>query len=161
MVSGLVWLIAAVIAHGEGIERGFAALFIGGMAIHPVSTFVCRKLYNRAKEAAGNPLPGAALESTIAMIGGLVVAWLFIPLRSEYVFPVAAIAAGTRYAIFKTLYGDRLFWLLGALMTGVGLLEIYDLAASPMAPAFAVGAIEVVFAAVLLIRVRHPKPMMA
>ena len=71
LVSGLVWLLAAVIAHHQGIEREFAALFIGGMAIHPVSTFVCRKWFDRQKEAASNPLGGAALESMVAMIGGL------------------------------------------------------------------------------------------
>ena len=161
LVSGLVWLIAAVIAHDQGIERGFAALFIGGMAIHPVSTFACRKFFNRAKETPGNPLGGAALESTVAMIGGLVAAWLFIPLHAEHAFPVAAIAAGTRYAIFKTFYGDRLFWLLGGLMTGVGVLVVFDLAALPVAPAFAVGAIEVAVAAVLLMRARQPAPLVA
>lgn len=161
LVSGLVWLVAAVIAHYQGIERGFAALFIGGMAIHPVSTLACRKLFNRAKEASDNPLGGVALESTVAMIGGLVVAWLFIALHAEYVFPVAAIATGTRYAIFKTVYGDRLFWLLGGLMTGIGLLVVFDLAALPVASAFAVGASEVAVAAVMLMRARQPAPLMA
>ena len=161
LVSGLVWLVAAAIAYNQGIERGFAALFIGGMAIHPVSTFACRKLFNREKEAASNPLGGAALESTVAMIGGLVAAWLFIPLRADYVFPVAAIAAGTRYAIFRTLYGDRLFWLLGGLMTGVGLVAFLDFTAVHAAPAVAVGTIEVVVAAVLLMRVRQSEPLMA
>jgi hypothetical protein len=161
LVSGLVWLLAAVIAHNHGIERGFAALFIGGMAIHPVSTFACRKLFNREKEVAGNPFPGTAVESTVAMIGGLVAAWLFIPLRADFVFPIAAIAVGTRYAIFKTLYGDRLFWLLGGLMTGVGLLVVFDLAALPAASPFVVGAIEVVVAAVLLMRVQRSEQLMA
>jgi hypothetical protein len=101
LVSGLVWLAAASAAQSQGIGCGFAVLFIGGMIIHPVSTVLCRTLFGRAKEATGNPLAGAALESTIAMIGGLVAAWLLIPLRAEYVFPVAAIAAGTRYAVFQ------------------------------------------------------------
>jgi hypothetical protein len=160
LVSGLVWLVAAFIAHNQGVERGFAVLFIGGMMIHPVSTFACRKLFNRRKETAGNPLAGAALESTVAMIGGLVAAWLFIPLRAEYVFPIAAIAAGTRYLLFKTLYGDRLFWLLGGVMTGVGLLVIFDLATLPATPAFAVAAIELAVAVALLMRLRS-EPLIA
>ncbi len=152
LVSGLVWLAAASAAQSQGIGRGFAVLFIGGMIIHPVSTVLCRTLFGRAKEATGNPLAGAALESTIAMIGGLVAAWLLIPLRVEYVFPVAAIAAGTRYAVFKTVYGDRLFWLLAGLMSGVGLLVIFVGAPLPLSPAFAVGGIEVMFAGLLLAR---------
>jgi hypothetical protein len=161
LVSGLVWLAAASAAQSQGIGRGFAVLFIGGMIIHPVSTVLCRTLFGRVKEATGNPLAGAALESTIAMIGGLVAAWLLIPLRAEYVFPVAAIAAGTRYAVFKTIYGDRLFWLLAGLMSGVGLLVIFVGAPLPLSPAFAVGGIEVMFAGLLLARNHRSRPLTA
>ncbi len=161
LVSGLVWLAAAMTAQSQGVGRGFAVLFIGGMIIHPVSTILCRTFFGRAKEAAGNPLAGAALESTIAMIGGLIAAWLLIPLRPEYVFAVAAIAAGTRYALFKTIYGDRLFWLLAGLMSGVGLLVIFGGGPVPLSPAYAVGAIEVIVAGLLLVRNLRPRPLTA
>jgi len=159
LVSGMVWLAAAITAQSQGVGRGFTVLFIGGMIIHPVSTFLCRTLFGRAKEAPGNPLAGAALESTIAMIGGLVAAWLLIPLRAEYVFAVAAIAAGTRYALFKTIYGDRLFWLLASLMSGVGLLVIFGEASLPLSPAMAAGGIEVMFASLLLVRNLRSRPL--
>lgn len=42
LVSGLVRLAAASAAQSQGIGRGFAVLFIGGMIIHPVSTVLCR-----------------------------------------------------------------------------------------------------------------------
>lgn len=161
LVSGLVWLAAASTAQSQGIGRGFAVLFLGGMIIHPVSTILCRTLFGRAKEATGNPLAGVALESTIAMIGGLVAAWILIPLRAEYVFPVAAIAAGTRYAVFKTIYGDRLFWLLAGLMSGVGLMVIFGGAPLPLSPAFAVGGIEVMFAGLFLARNHRSRPLTA
>jgi hypothetical protein len=159
LVSGLVWLAAAITAQSQGVGRGFAVLFIGGMIIHPISTFLCRTLFGRAKEAAGNPLAGAALESTIAMIGGLVAAYLMIPLRAEYVFAIAAIAAGTRYALFRTIYDDRLYWLLTVLMSGVGLLVIVSGAPLPVSPALAVGGIEVVFAGLLLARNLRSRPL--
>lgn len=56
LVSGLVWLAVASTAQSQGIGRGFAVLFIGGMLIHPVSTVLCRTLFGRTKEATGNPL---------------------------------------------------------------------------------------------------------
>ncbi|SFP99236.1 DUF7010 family protein [Sphingomonas rubra] len=158
LVSGLVWLAAAITSQGHGVGRGFAVLFIGGMIIHPLSTVLCRKVFGRAKEVAGNPLAGAALESTISMIGGLVAAWLLIPLRAEYVFAVAAIAAGTRYAMFKTIYGDRLFWLLAGLMSGVGVLVIFG-AVPSLSPAFAVGGLEVIFAGIFLARNLRSRPL--
>src|SRR3546814_10311314 len=74
----------------------------------------------REKEASGIPLGATALESTIAMIGGLFAAWLFLPFQPTYVFPLAAIAVGTHYAVFKTVYGDALFWVLGGLITATG-----------------------------------------
>jgi hypothetical protein len=83
------------------------------------------------RKAGDNPLGLVALESTVAMLGGLFAAWLFLPVRPGYVFPIAAIAVGTHYAVFKTIYGDRLFWLLGALITAVGLLAIYPVVPLP------------------------------
>ncbi|MBT2246061.1 hypothetical protein JQK15_21370 [Sphingobium sp. BHU LFT2] len=67
---------AAVIVQSNGAGRGFAVLFFGGRFIHPISNLLCRKVFGRLKEAAGNPLAGAALESILAMIGGLIAAWL-------------------------------------------------------------------------------------
>jgi hypothetical protein len=63
-------------------------------------------------EAEGNTLGRIALESTIAMLGCLFAAWLLLPTRADLVFPVAAIAVGTHYAAFRSVYGDILYWLL-------------------------------------------------
>src|SRR5687767_12752750 len=115
-VSGLVWFAAAMIERGQGIGTAFAVMFFGGMLIFPVGTVACRLLFRWEKEGPGNPLGAIALESTIAMIGGLLAAWLFLPLRPELVFPIAAIAVGTHYAVFRTVYGDALFWVLGGLI---------------------------------------------
>ena len=158
LVSGFVWLTAAIVTEGHGVARGFMVLFIGGIFIHPVSTFLCRSLFRRSKEDAGNALAGAALEGTVAMIGGLIASWLFIPLRADYVFAVAAIAAGTRYALFRTIYGDRLFWVLAGLMSGLGLLAIFGRFASVSSPAFAVAGIELFFGGLVLARHLRSRP---
>ena len=154
LVSALVWFGAAIVESDEGVGSAFGVLFLGGMLIFPVSMLICRLLFRRAREAPDNPLGMAALESTIAMIGGLFAAWLFLPFEPNYVFPLAAIAVGTHYAVFKTVYGDRLFWLLGALVTAVGLLEIFDVIEFPGGPIAAVGALELLFALILTARAR-------
>jgi hypothetical protein len=151
-VSGLIWLAAALIEAREGVGPAFTVLFFAGMLIFPLATLVARFLFRRAKEAGDNPLGLVALESTVAMVGGLFAAWLFLPVRPESVFPIAAIAVGTHYAVFKTIYGDRLFWLLGALITAVGLLAIYPVVPLPGGPILAVGVIELVFALLLTTR---------
>lgn len=155
-VSALVWLTAAVVERRDGVDLAFAVLFFGGMLIFPLATPASRFLFRREKESPNNPLGGIALESTVAMIGGLFAAWLFLRFQPAYVFPIAAIAVGTHYAVFRTVYGDRLFWLLGGLITFVGLLSIYENDLIPGGPILAVGAIELLFALFLTMRASRP-----
>ncbi|HET9428412.1 MAG TPA: hypothetical protein VFO69_08660 [Allosphingosinicella sp.] len=152
IVSSLVWFAAALVERQEGVGPAFISLFFGGMLIFPLSLLASRLLFRRAKESGANPLGGLALESTIAMIGGLLAAWLFLPLRPELVFPIAAVAVGTHYFVFKTLYGDALFWLLGGLITLVGLIAIFDVAPVPGGVTLAVGLIELLFGLFLTMR---------
>lgn len=151
-VSALIWAAAAWVERGHGVGPAFALLFFTGMLIFPLATLIARTLFRRDKEAPDNPLGRTALESTIAMLGGLFAAWLFLPFEPGYVFPLAAIAVGTHYAVFKTVYGDNLFWLLGALVAAVGFLSIYKVFLLPGGPIVAVAAIELIFAVVLTMR---------
>lgn len=151
-VSASVWLTAAFVERSQGIATAFAVLFIGGMLIYPLSTLICRLLFKRDKEAADNPLGATVLECTVAMIGGLFAAWLFLPIRPDYVFPLAAIAVGTHYAVFKTVYGDTMFWILGGLITAVGVLSVLKIVSFPGGPILAVAAIEMLFAVLLTMR---------
>jgi hypothetical protein len=151
-MSGLTWLAAAAVFASEGVRTAFAVLFFGGMLIFPISMLVSRFLFGRRKADPANPLRHVALESTIAMIGGLFAAWLFLRLAPDYVFPLAAIAVGTHYAVFRTVYGDILFWLLGALIVTVGFAAIYNVVPLPGGPIFLVAAIELIFGIVLTAR---------
>lgn len=114
VVSGLFWLLAAAVAASRGTGAGFVVLFATGMLIFPLAVLIRKFLFRRAPEAAGHPMGRIALESTVAMIGGLVVAWLLLPTRPEWAFPLAAIAVGTHFFAFRTAYGDWRYWLLGA-----------------------------------------------
>lgn len=125
VISGVVWLVAAWVHYSEGVGAGFAALFFGGMLIFPLTKLVCRTVFRRENEFSGNPFGMTVLESTIAMIGGLFAAWLFMSSKPTLVFPLAAIAVGTHYFVFRTVYGDRLFWLLAGTITAIGIAEIY------------------------------------
>lgn len=150
-VSALVWLAAALVQRSQGTATAFGVLFVGGMLIFPLSLLASRLVFRRAREARENPLGMTALESTIAMIGGLFAAWLFLRFEAAYVFPLAAIAVGTHYAVFKTVYGDIRFWVLGAVITAIGLAAIFRLAI-PGGPIMAVFVTELVFAVMLTLR---------
>lgn len=151
LTSGVVWVAAAWTQHAHGIGAGFVVLFLGGMLIFPLSKLACRFAFRRANESAGNPFGMTVLEGTIAMIGGLFAAWLFIGPKPELVFPLAAIAVGTHYFVFKTVYGDRSFWLLAAIVTAIGVADIY---AAPLrgTTALLVAITELVFGAALTLR---------
>ncbi len=125
LISGLIWVVATLVQHNQGVAAGFAALFFGGMAIFPCAKLVCRTVFHRENESSSNPFGITVLESTIAMIGGLFAAWLFLSSKPMLVFPLAAIAVGTHYFVFKTVYGDRLFWLLAGIIVAIGLGDIF------------------------------------
>ncbi len=151
-ISGAVWLTAALTMKQRGVGTAFAVLFFGGMLIYPLAQLISRVLFKCSPPAQANPLGRVALESTVAMIGGLFAAWLFLFIRPSYVFPIAAIAVGTHYAAFRTVYGDILFWALAGLITAVGVLDILNYVRIPGGPILAVGLIEIVFAIVITAR---------
>ncbi|MES2903564.1 MAG: hypothetical protein V4696_05200 [Pseudomonadota bacterium] len=152
VVSGLVWLFAAWVEAKYGIRSGFITLFFGGMLIFPIALVAERLFFSRASAAPGNPMGPIALESTIAMIGCLLAAWLILPFKPEFVFPIAAIAVGTHYFVFKTAYGDRTYWLLAAVLTALGLVEIFGVTRLSGGLILAVGVIEIIFGIVLTAR---------
>jgi len=151
-VSGLLWFVAAWVEGNHGTRTAFITLFFGGMLIYPLGLAASRLLFRRMRESRDNPMGLVALESTIAMIGCLLAAWLILPFQPLFAFPLAAVAVGTHYYVFKTAYGDRLYWLLATLITAVGLAEIFDVTTIPGGPILAVGVIELLFAVVLTLR---------
>lgn len=159
IISGLIWMVTALVEPRVGVATAFAILFFGGMLIFPLSAIV-QLLAGRGKVAAGNTLGRVALESTIAMIACLVAAWLLVPSRPGLVFPVAAVAVGTRYFAFRSVYGDMTYWLLGGALTGVGALGIFTGLLPESGVIWAVAVIEVAFGIVLTLRNRR-EPVVA
>ena len=74
LVSGIVWLIAAGVWASAGFKLRFAALFVGGMLIMPLSLVIARAL-NAPKLATANPLTRLALESTFLLFAGILIAY--------------------------------------------------------------------------------------
>ena len=79
------------------------------------------------------------------MIGCLLAAWLLLRDRPDFVFPVAAIAVGTHYLPFRTAYGDRTYWLLGAVLTVIGCAGIFMAQGQTLAIILAVAIAELAF----------------
>ncbi len=157
-ISGVLWVVAALVLKHRGVGAAFAFIFFGGMLIFPLTTFVSRQLFKREAASKSNSLGRVVPESTVAMIGGLFAAWLFLSSKPTYVFPLAAIAVGTHYAAFCTVFGDKLFWVLACLITAVGVLDILGYVRLPGGPALAVGILEIAFGILLTARDRQARP---
>ena len=120
MLSGMVWGAAGLIWMSHPVKMAFAALFVGGMAIYPLSVLLCRTLLAAPAASAGNPLNRLGLESSFVLFAGLLVAFLLLFTSQALAIPVFAIIMGARYFSFATIYGDRTFWPLAALIILVG-----------------------------------------
>jgi hypothetical protein len=113
-----------------------------------------RMLGASGKHAATNPLGKLALEGTIFMLMCLPLAYAISIYRMEWFFPAVLMIIGGRYLTFGTIYGTRLYWLLGALFGMAAWISV-SLALPPHTSALIGAAIEIVFGLVLYMTKRN------
>jgi len=154
LVSGTVWTVAAGYAAWASPGRAVWVLFVGGACIHPLAVLLVRLLGRSGRHAAGNPLGALAMATTFWMILMLPLAYAISLWRMELFFPAMLFVIAGRYLCFHTLYGRRLYWVLGAVLALAG----WGLAAanaSFVAAGLAGGAIEILFAVLLFVGARR------
>lgn len=149
LASGLVWLTAGLIALLVSLPASIAALFIGGVFIYPLGMAFSKLLKRPGSHSSGNPLSTLALETTALLFIGLFIAFSVAQIQSAWFYPVMLMVIGGRYLMFQTLYGMRLYWLLGGLLTVAGAATLL-LGAPAYVGAFLGGSIELVFALIIL-----------
>lgn len=92
-----------------------------------------------------NPGGTTVIETVFPMIGGLFAAWLLLPYRPDFAFPMAAIAVGTHYFGFRTAYGDWTNWIVGGVMCVVGVAAIFIRLPAPNIVPYIIAGIEIAF----------------
>jgi hypothetical protein len=153
LVSGLVWLVAGAVWRLHGPMPAFAALFVGGMAIHPLGVLIKHIAFKAPKATVGKPLEALALEATIPLFVGVLIAWVLLVRAPDLAIPTFAAIVGARYFLFRTMYGEIAYWALGAAILLVAGIAMFGVAL-PLNLGFLVGAIELVAAALILQRWR-------
>lgn len=148
LMSGLAWLFAGFAGLRFGYDTGFATLFIGGMLIVPGALLIA-KVLAAPRVATTNPLNRLALENTVVLFAALLIGYLLLRASPELTFPALAVVIGARYFSFRTLYGNAIYWALGAAMSGAGALAALGWLPPSINLALLVGAIEVLFAALI------------
>lgn len=145
VVSGLIWLASGVVALLAPPATAMLALFLGGIAIFPLSMLVNRALGRSGLLAPGNPLGALAGESTAAMVLCMPLAFIAARVDPALYFPAMMALVGAHYLPFATLFGHRIYWALGGAMIAAAYLLV--LGHAPFAlGAFVGGAIEIAFA---------------
>ena len=126
IVSGLMWLISAAVAYLYSANQAVWALLIGGMLIHPVSVVFSRMIGISGNHTKGNPLGNLALEGTIFMLMCLPIAFGLSLQYAEWFFQGMLLIIGGRYLTFSSIYGIKLYWILGAVLGVAAYLLFYN-----------------------------------
>ena len=156
LVSGTVWLIAAVVAFQISSQSAIWTLFIGGMLIHPLSLVLSKPLGIPGKHSNGNVLANLAMEGTFFMLMCIPLALLLSLQNHEWFFQGMLLIIGGRYLTFSTLYGLKIYWVLGALL-GLSAFMLFWLKADAALSALTGSIIEIAFGILLFIRFRSEK----
>lgn len=151
--SSLAWLAAALVSFQVSPRGGIITLFVGGMLIHPAAMLLSRLLGRSGAHASDNPLGRLAMEGTVWMLLAIPLAFLLSFQRVEWFFVAMLLTIGGRYFTFATLYGMRVYWLIGAVLAGAAFALAALDASSPLA-ALAGGVIELICACVVFAQVR-------
>lgn len=154
VVSGTMWLMSGFVAVFDTSVHAIWALLIGGVFIFPVSNVIEKIIWKRGAHTKGNPLGALAMEGTIWMIMCLPLAYGLSLLHHAWFFQGMLMIIGGRYLTFATVYGLRLYWVLGALLGCAGYL-LFSFQQPSHVSALTGGTIEVVFGIFMLIRLKR------
>lgn len=116
IVSGLAWLVSAMVNYQYSASQAVWALLIGGILIHPVSVLLYKTIGLSGNHTKGNPLGNLAMEGTIFMILCLPIAFGLSLQHPQWFFQGMLLIIGGRYLTFSSIYGIKLYWILGAIL---------------------------------------------
>ena len=124
LISSLVWIIAGVFAIYTSKQISLIVFFIGGMFIHPIGILIDKLFSRSGQHIKGNPLGELAMESTIILFIGLFLVYSLFPSLPNWFFPIMLMIIGVRYLIFQTIYGMKIYWILGAILIVAGAIGL-------------------------------------
>ncbi|MBA5246569.1 hypothetical protein H1R16_10225 [Marnyiella aurantia] len=154
--SGLVWLCAALAVMMYGVTTGIWTLIIGGMIIFPLSMLIGKLTGIPGKHDPNNPLGKSAMEGTVWMLMCIPMAYGLSLVRPEWFFQGMLLIIGGRYLTFATLYGMKVYWLLGAVL-GAAAFILFAMQAVAFYSALAGALIEILMGTVLYILFRKQR----
>jgi hypothetical protein len=122
LVSGLLWLLSAALAEWSSPRAAITTLVVGGLFIFPTTELLLRAAGARTRLSATNSLRNLGMQ--VAFVLPLSMP-LLVPVgmyRLTWFYPAMMVLLGAHYLPFAFLYGMRMFYGLGALLVGGGLM---------------------------------------
>ena len=150
VASATAWLAAALVATFVDAKSGILTLIFSGMVIFPFSILLSKMIGRSGKHAKDNPLAPLAISGTIWMLLSIPIAIAVSLHRIEWFFPAMLLVIGGRYLTFSTLYGLKLYWILGAALA-LSVAPLIALNASVATAAFTGAIIEYIFGLALFV----------
>jgi hypothetical protein len=125
IVSGTIWLISAATSYIYSPTQAIWVLFIGGMFIYPVGVLLSKVMGVTGAHTKGNLLGNLAMEGTIFMLMCLPLAFVLSLQQPEWFFQSMLLIIGGRYLTFASIYGLKIYWILGGILGVAGYLLFY------------------------------------
>ncbi|MDR6562860.1 MULTISPECIES: DUF7010 family protein [unclassified Arcicella] len=155
-VSGTVWITAGLMVNLYSSQKGIWTLIIGGMFIFPLATLIEKLIGIKGGHHKGNPLGKLAMEGTIWMIMCIPLAYGLSLVKTEWFFQGMLLIIAGRYLTFASIYGLRIYWLLGIVL-GLAAYGLFITNALDFVSALTGGLIEIVFGVIVYVLYRDNK----
>lgn len=146
LVSGFFWLLSAGLAVWSSPRAAITTLVVGGFFIFPLTELLLRLAGGKTPLSAENTLRDLGMQ--VAFVLPLSMP-LLLPIglyRLTVFYPALMILLGAHYLPFVFLYGMRMFWLLGSLLIGGGVVIAMYWSSMFSVGAWYTGAVLLVFA---------------
>ena len=121
LVSGVIWLISGLSGMYLTKKTSILIFFIGGILIYPLGVFSSKLLNRSGKHQKNNPLAKLAIESTAILFIGLFIAYSIFQIQKLWFFPIMLMIIGVRYFVFQSIYGMKVYWVLGLSLIASGM----------------------------------------
>lgn len=161
LVSGVLWLVSAILAVWSGPRAAITTLVVGGFFIYPLTELLVHLGGERAVLSPTNSLRYLGMQVAFVLPLSM---FLLLPVglyRLNWFYPALMILLGAHYLPFVTLYGMRMFAALAALLVGGGVVIALYWSGSFSAGAWFTAAMLLVFAGVGKLVAEHHRPGLA
>lgn len=152
--SGIVWLLSSLIVNLYSPEKGIWTLIFGGMLIFPLSTLIGKLVGIKGRHEKNNPLGKLAMEGTIWMIMCIPLAFGLSLMKVEWFFQGMMMIIAGRYLTFASIYGMRIYWILGSILA-LSSYALFKVIAGVYISAMTGGLIEVLFGVIIYTQYKY------